>query len=172
MKAEFWSKGDMPERAIAELNILQKIIQISCSAETSADPENWTEDNPLYGHCAIIAILVQSGCEGYLLRASLESVKGYEQMRSHYWNLLPNGIEIDMSSGQFKGNDRKLVPAGQAMKDGKVITAESLLANESTAKRYALLEKRFLENLKGPLKGPKKGCSDCKDCKKKKCKGD
>lgn len=168
MKAKFWSKGELPEVVVADLNVIQKVIAMSCSKETSADPENWTKNNPLHGHCAIIAILVQSGCRGGLLRASLESVRGYEQMRSHYWNLLPNGVEIDLSSGQFKGGDRNLVPAGKTTKNDTVITAESLLANESTAKRYALFEKRFLEN----LNGPKKGCSNCKNCSKKKCKGD
>lgn len=168
MKANFWSKGQLPKRAIEDLNVIQKVIEMSCSKETSADPENWSKNNPLHGHCAVIAILVNDGCGGSLLRASLESVKGYEQMRSHYWNLLPNGTEIDMSSGQFKGNDRSLVPAGKTTKDDKVITAESLLADESTAKRYALFEKKFLEN----MNGPKKSCSNCKNCTRKKCKED
>lgn len=168
MKASFWTSGRLPNRAVEELNLIQKVIAKSCSAETSADPENWTKDNPLYGHCAVIAILVQGGCGGSLLRASLESVKGYEQMRSHYWNILNNGVEIDLSSGQFKGDDRDLVPDGKMMNGDRVITSASLLTNESTAKRYALFEKRFLEN----LNGPKKGCSDCKNCSKKKCKGD
>lgn len=168
MKANFWSKGHLPKWVIEDLNVIQKVILVSCSKETSADPENWTENNPLHGHCAIIAILVHEGCGGNLLRASLESVKGYEQMRSHYWNLLPNGAEIDLSSGQFKDDDRNLVPAGKTTKDDKVITADSLLANESTAKRYAIFEKRFLKN----MDGPKKGCSNCKNCTKKKCKED
>lgn len=168
MKVNFWHKGRIPERAVEDLNLLQELITKSCSKKTSADPENWTKDNPLYGHCAVIAILINKNGGGNILRASLESAKGYEQMRSHYWNLLPNGVEIDMSSGQFKGNDRNLVPTGEKTKDGKLITVEDLLTNESTAKRYAVFEKKFLEN----MNGLEKGCSNCKNCKKKKCKGD
>ncbi len=83
------------------------------------------------------------------MRASLERVKGYEQMSSHYWNLLPDGTEVDLTASQFKDNDRLLVPRGESSKSGIPITRESLLEYEPTRKRYRLLQKKVLEKEKG-----------------------
>ena len=120
-----------------------------CSAETSSDPKNWIPDNPLYGHCAVVALLVYEEFGGQFMRASLERVKGYEQMSSHYWNLLPDGTEVDLTASQFKDNDRLLVPRGESSKSGIPITRESLLEYEPTRKRYRLLQKKVLEKEKG-----------------------
>lgn len=168
---DFWKKGRLGEKAVEDLQKILKLILASCAKETSSDPDNWSESNPLHGHCAIIAILMNKLIGGKIMRASLESVKGYEQMRSHYWNLLPNGIEIDLSSGQFKGDDRSLVPQGKTTKRDKLtrknaaITAEGLLEYEPTAKRFELFKNRFMEN----FHKNRPGCSNCGNCKKK-CK--
>lgn len=162
---DFWKSGRLSKAETEDLNRILKLILVSCSKETSSDPDNWREENPLHGHCAIIAILMWRIIGGSILRASLENVPGYEQMRSHYWNGFPDGTEIDMSAGQFKGDDRNLVPAGQNTKNGELITAEDLLKDESTAKRFILFRKRFLEN----FHKIRSGCSNCGSCGKK-CK--
>ncbi len=152
---EIWHKGDLSDPDVAEQEIALKeylgCIVAVCSAETSADPKNWSPENPLYGHCAVVAILVQENFKGEFLRASLFEVKGYEQMQSHYWNRLPNGAEVDLTAGQFKGNDRDSVPDGKPTKsDGQTreevpITRESLLAYKPTRERYEILKKRVDE---------------------------
>ena len=129
---------------------LELILSV-CSAETSSDPKNWSPDNPLYGHCAVVALLVQEELGGKFMRASLLSVRGYEQMSSHYWNLLRDGGELDLTASQFKNDDRLLVPRGESSKGGVPITRESLLEYEPTRKRYLLLKERFL-NKKNKLK--------------------
>src|SRR3989344_4637066 len=117
---DLWHKGELndivdPERERRLKEYLECIVR-ACSLETSSDPNNWTPENPLYGHCAVVALLVQEEFGGKLLRASLENVGGYEQMRSHYWNLLPIGAEVDLTAGQFRGSDRDLVPKGETFK--------------------------------------------------------
>lgn len=126
-----------------------EIILLVCSAETSSDPKNWSPDNPLYSHCAVVALLVKDLFGGQFMRASLLNMTGYEQMGSHYWNLLPDGTEVDLTAGQFKDNDRLLVPRGESSKGGVPITRESLLEYKPTRKRYELLKKKVLEKEKG-----------------------
>lgn len=147
---KFWVKAAFTEKQREELSEIFDLVLASCSRETSSDPANWTEDNPLYGHCAIVAIIINGIFGGKILRASLLKVKGYEKMSSHYWNRLPNGVEVDLTSGQFKGNDRDLVPEGKDTKrsaSGKElpITIESLLAYKPTKKRLIIFSERIHE---------------------------
>ncbi len=149
---EIWHKGSLDDPSVLEQEIALKeylgVLIPVCSAETSSDPVNWTPENPLHGHCAVVAVLVQENFGGEILRASLLGVKGYEQMQSHYWNRSKNGSEVDLTAGQFRGNDRDLVPEGKNTKrDGQtgeevLITRESLLAYEPTRRRYELLKKK------------------------------
>jgi len=69
----------------------QVLIRI-CDKETSADPENWSPDNPLWGHCAVASLLAQDVFGGDLVRASLEGTP-FATMRSHYWNRFPGSLE-------------------------------------------------------------------------------
>ncbi len=144
---ELWHKGNLEDpKVLDQEGALKEYLEILlevCSAETSADPDNWTPENPLHGHCAVVALLVQKEFGGKLLRASLDGVAGYEQMRSHYWNELLNGSEVDLTAKQFRGNDRDLVPPGSNLKDGRMITPESLLENPLTKNRYELLRNRI-----------------------------
>lgn len=116
----------------------QETIVKSGSRETSANPERWVEDNSTLGHCAVVALLAQDMYGGELLRASLEGTE-FAYARSHYWNLLPDGLEIDFTEPQFEGRRPNLI--------GEVRTREYLLSNEQTKFRYELLKKAFLLNL-------------------------
>jgi len=75
---------------------------------------------------------------GEILRASLEEVTGYEDMQSHYWNRLPNGLQVDFTADQFKNGARDLVPSGE------VRTRKSLLDSEKTKARYEMLRTEFI----------------------------
>lgn len=115
----------------------QEVVVKSGSKETSSNPERWVEDNPILGHCAVVALLAQDIWGGELLRASLEGTE-FAYGRSHYWNLLPDGLEIDFTESQFEGRRPNLI--------GEVRTREYLLSNEQTKFRYELLKKTFLLN--------------------------
>ena len=48
----------------------KKLVPKICCKETSADPEHWTCDNPTWGNCAEVALLVQELFGGVLIRKS------------------------------------------------------------------------------------------------------
>jgi hypothetical protein len=75
------------------------ILPKLCGRGTSVDPEGWSENNPLHGHCAVVSLQAQKLFEGTLLRASLENTR-YAHMRSHYKNRLIDG-DKDFTSAQF-----------------------------------------------------------------------
>ena len=113
------------------LNNVRKIL----SKETSFDPDNWTEDNPFYGHCAVVTLLAQDFFGGEILRGSLKKTP-FSAMNSHYWNLIISE-EKDFTEEQFKGNKPKLI--------SKIRKKESLLSNNNTLQRYQLLKSKFLD---------------------------
>jgi len=108
----------------------QAIIQ-SGKRETSATPEQWSQENPTLGHCAVVALLAQDIFGGDLLRASLEGTE-FAYARSHYWNRLADGSEVDFTEPQFQGRRPQL--------EGEVRTREHVLSNEQTKLRYELLK--------------------------------
>jgi hypothetical protein len=113
----------------------ERAFSKACTRETSSDPEGWTEGNPFWGHCAVVALVAQEIFGGEILRASLEGTE-FSHMRSHYWNRLPDGSEFDLSQSQF-GNNRPVLV-------GSPRDPSEILSYPETAKRYALLYARFL----------------------------
>jgi len=93
------------------------------SAETSSD-ENWSAENPPLGQCAVTALIVQDKCLGKLLRSTVNGV-------SHYWNLLPDGTEVDLTRSQFT----------EPLEFGEVVERERdyVLSFPATAERYEKL---------------------------------
>ena len=112
-----------------------------CIQETSFDPDRWTPDNPLWGHCAVVSLLANDYFGGGFVRAFLDNTP-FADVGSHYWNVLPDGTEYDFTKEQF--GDIKLQLEGKPTKsDGKPIDREYLLKNPETKKRYELLRTRL-----------------------------
>jgi len=107
-----------------------------CDRSTSQDSDNWTSHNPLWGHCAVIALVAQDYFGGTLVRCSLSSVPELAYMRSHYWNQLPSGEEIDFTRKQF--NKTQLIPSV-----GEIRDREYVLSFPDTKKRYEILSERI-----------------------------
>ncbi len=59
-------------------------------AQTSADPDNWTPENPAWGQCAVTALVIQDLCGGELLRTTVGGI-------SHYLNELEDGRWVDLT---------------------------------------------------------------------------
>ncbi|HYF10247.1 MAG TPA: hypothetical protein VD967_01415 [Candidatus Paceibacterota bacterium] len=116
----------------------QELVPLICARETSADPQNWSEKNPLWGHCAVVSLLAQELFGGSLLRRSLAGIPGLEYLRSHYSNRLPNGEEIDFTLEQFEGRLPENLPTEERER-------ERALSYPDTERRYALLKKHFEE---------------------------
>lgn len=88
--------------AEAYVAVLKKSFAESWSRDTSADPDNWTPENPSWGHCAVAALVVQTVMGGELLRYDLSGTP-FAAMRSHYRNRLPDGTLVDLTQEQFQG---------------------------------------------------------------------
>lgn len=113
-----------------------KLIKDICACDTSADHENWTAENPLFGHCAVVSLLAQDEFGGTLMRQSLEGIIGLDYLRSHYSNRLLNGTDVDFTWEQFKGKLQSNLHKEERER-------ERLLSYPDTKKRYELLKNRF-----------------------------
>ena len=114
------------------------ILERAWTRETSSDPEHWSEENPAWGQCAITALLAQDLFGGQLLRAMIQG-------QNHYWNLLPNGAELDLTRQQFGPN-----PSLDPGEVPKIRDREYVLSFPATVKRYELLKQNILK-LQGAL---------------------
>lgn len=117
------------------LNTLRSVAM----KDTSVDPEDWVENNPLWGHCAAVSVLAQDIYGGELIRGSLAKSPKYAHLRSHYWNRMPNGEEVDFTAEQY--SDLTFLDL-----DGKAYKREQMLESQDTKRRYDLLKKRFIEH--------------------------
>ena len=115
-----------------------KILSVICSRDTSVDPLSWSETNPLWGHCAVVALLAQDLFGGVLIRESLAEVEGLEHIRSHYLNFCADGIERDFTYMQFKAG----LPNNLSREERE---RERILSYGDTQKRYEILKERFGE---------------------------
>ena len=111
---------------------LAKAIAESWSRETSDDPQRWSCDNPARGQCAVTALIVQDFFGGDLLRR-------YINLTPHYWNLLPNRFELDLTKNQFK----EVVFSGTPTQSSR----QFILSNSTTRRNYKRLRKLVLAAL-------------------------
>lgn len=107
-----------------------------CDKETSQDPDHWRPENPLCGHCAVVALIAQDLFGGELLRGSLTEIPEFSYMRSHYWNRLADGTEIDFTAPQFSSSYPGNLKA-------EVRARSYVLFYPETVKRYELLVSRL-----------------------------
>ncbi len=73
---------------------LRSELECVWDANTSTDPGGWTADNPARGHCTVAVLVVQDQFGGRILRGLVGGL-------SHFWNLLPDGSEVDLTRDQF-----------------------------------------------------------------------
>lgn len=102
-----------------------KMIRDAClkaaSAGTSCYPDSYlAKKSPLEGHCAAVAYMVQGVFGG-------EIVTGRVQGVSHYWNRLPDGKEIDLTSCQFGGDGYTPFKKGRKVKRGELVPVRFLI---------------------------------------------
>jgi hypothetical protein len=79
---------------MVKLSDLEKAIRESWDAKTSSYPEDWNEDNPAYGQCAVTALVVNDYLGGEIVNANVPLPSG--KYESHYFNLV-DGKEIDLT---------------------------------------------------------------------------
>ena len=132
------------EKEIKEITLenLKKALENSWRRETSADPNEWTPENPAWGQCAVTAKIVQDYFGGSLVRYDLLS------MGSHYSNQLPDGSEIDLTESQFSEGIIKFI---RKYSPKEIRTGKYVLSHPDTVKRYKLLKQETEKFLKKDL---------------------
>jgi hypothetical protein len=90
---------DMIFRSFADIEALIR----SSWSDRSCDPVDlpeWSPENPARGQCAVTALVVQDLLGGELLLAEVHNADGSRQ-GVHYWNRFADGVEVDLTRGQF-----------------------------------------------------------------------
>ena len=89
--------------------------------------EAWSSNNPTFGHCAIVALIVNDYFGGDICKINKDGI-------SHYFNYIGNEI-IDLTSSQF---DDDLYYTDRIVRDRK-----GLLENPETFERYSTLKEKL-----------------------------
>lgn len=114
--------------------MIDEIRKAWCAETSSAD--DYDGSIPSDGQCAVTALVVQDWLGGELIRAEVQGAGG----ASHYWNLIPDMGEIDLTRDQF--------PREWAIPRGDIVPRSRLLegnraTNSRTPQRYELLKQRI-----------------------------
>ncbi|HUC94431.1 MAG TPA: hypothetical protein VMR19_00300 [Candidatus Saccharimonadales bacterium] len=111
---------------------LQDALRISWQADTVAEWERdkWTPCLPSFGQCTVTALVVQDVFGGKIVK---------DAVNDHFWNLLDDGTEVDLS--------REQLPEGLVLKITDERAREYMLSSEKaivakTGERYQLLRER------------------------------
>lgn len=81
---------------------LQKAIRRAWSARTAADDNLWAAENPAAGQCDVTFFLVREKGGGDL---RMQVFRNGERSEHHFWNVLPDGSEMDLTLSQFDGSE-------------------------------------------------------------------
>jgi len=68
------------------------------------DADDWSAANPSRGQCGSTALTIHDVLGGDLLIADVVRSDGSRQ-GVHYWNLLPDGTELDLTRDQFADDE-------------------------------------------------------------------
>ncbi len=82
---------------------LEAAIRSSWSFETSDTDRGWDASNPAAGHCDVSSLIVRDRCGGDLKMAKV--FRNGEMSEHHYWNVLSDGTEVDVTKEQFDGTE-------------------------------------------------------------------
>jgi hypothetical protein len=128
--------------------ILNRAFLTMWDVKSSNSPA-WTRGNPPLGQCAVTALIVQDYLGGDLLRCVVNkpnkaSLKGQTVTQiSHYFNLLPDGIHLDLTWDQFGGLDKNRYSGKPEIRE-----REYVLSFKETLDRYEYLKEKIEHYLK------------------------
>jgi len=78
-------------------------IRAAWGRETSDDPDDWTEENPARGQCAVTAMLVRELLGGEIIVSNV--LRDGRRVDRHAWNRLPSGLALDLTREQFRNGE-------------------------------------------------------------------
>ncbi|MFI1095660.1 hypothetical protein [Streptomyces sp. NPDC020917] len=139
----------MPPGPPWTLAAIERALHASWAADTCSPDDvqraPWQPGNPAWGHCDITALVVNDLFGGDLIVGEVHD--GAERAGHHWWNLLPSGLELDLTREQFR--------RGQTVGAARTVRRPPGPLPRRSAE-YALLRKRVAEHL-GPLPEPADG---------------
>ena len=121
------------------VGLVKELLRKSWCAET-ATRGKWSPEVPSLNQCAVSALVVQDLLGGELLRCEMTN------RDSHYWNRLPDGREVDLTTEQFE-----YLGAYPRRETMVVRNRAYVLSYPDTMRRYAILLQRVAYAL-WPLK--------------------
>ena len=85
---------------------LEAAVRAAWSRDTCdpVDLADWSPARPARGQCGSTALTVHDVLGGQLLIAEVRRTDGSRQ-GVHYWNLLPDGTELDLTREQFSADE-------------------------------------------------------------------
>jgi hypothetical protein len=111
---------------------LRSALALSWGPETCAEWERdlWKSEVPAFGQCAVTTLVVQDILGGKIVK---------DPDNDHYWNVLDDGSEVDLTRSQF--------PIGVVLSAKLERTREYMLQSErsiaaKTPERYTTLRER------------------------------
>ena len=116
-------------------------IRASWSADTcdATDQPTWSAANPSRGQCGTTALVLHDFFGGDLMFADVLYTDGTKQGH-HYWNVLPDGTEVDLTRDQFH--------ADEVVQPGRLVVRPSGPPKRSV-EEYALLGRLVRDQLFG-----------------------
>jgi hypothetical protein len=106
------------------VDALEDALERAWEQSTSSDPGKWASANPAWGQCAVTALIVQDYYGGELRRGLVDDIP-------HYWNILEEGRQVDLTLRQFGDSAR---PSDVQPRD-----REYVLSFPETVSRYERL---------------------------------
>jgi predicted N-acetyltransferase YhbS len=124
--------------AAVTLADLEAAFRSSWSRETSADPDEWTVDNPSRGQCDATAVVLRSYLGGEILVADI--LCDGRRVERHAWNRLASGLTVDLSRDQLRADQELGAPSvEEPMLLGSARERHALLADRVAAALAARL---------------------------------
>jgi hypothetical protein len=122
------------ETAAFSLGDIEAAVRAAWSRETAEDPDLWSDDNPASEHCGVTALVVRELLGGEILIAG--TVRDGRRVARHAWNLLPSGLQLDLTREQFRSGEEFEKP----------VVGEPLVSARYP-ERFELFRRRVLDRL-------------------------
>lgn len=88
------------------LAAVEQALRASWTADTSAERDHWTAENPTLGQSAVSSIVVRALFGGEIVIASVLDRDSAPTGVEHAWNRLPSGEEVDFTFTQFHDGEQ------------------------------------------------------------------
>lgn len=135
----FYPQSADPPPRVEKIHVglVKALLEKSWCAET-ATRGKWSSEVPSLNQCKVSALVVQELLGGELLRCDMTNGD------SHYWNRLPDGSEVDLTTDQFRHID------GKPLRETVIVMDRSYVSSyPDTMRRYAILLQRVAYALWG-----------------------